>query len=72
MKVRCNPGVPVKPVLPRGCHTHAGNLLQCGLLGLQGRAFMGQEVAELEDRVVDVVAEHRFAEMLALNILRNR
>ncbi len=34
------------------------------LLRLKRRAFMGQEVAELEDRVVEVVAEHRLAQML--------
>ena len=34
------------------------------LLRLQSRAFVGQEVAELEDRVVEVVAEDRFAQML--------
>ena len=33
------------------------------LLRLQRRAFMGQEVAEVEHRVVEVVAEHRFAQM---------
>ena len=34
------------------------------LLRLQRRALMGQQVAEVEHRVVEVVAEHRFAEML--------
>ena len=34
------------------------------LLGLQRRAFVGQEVAEFEDRIVEVVAEHRLAQML--------
>jgi hypothetical protein len=28
------------------------------------RAFMGEEVAELEDRIVEIVAKHRLAEML--------
>ena len=34
------------------------------LLRLQRRAFVGQEVAEVEHRIVEVVAEHRFAQML--------
>ena len=34
------------------------------LLRLQRRAFVGQEIAEVEHRIVEVVAEHRFAEML--------
>ena len=34
------------------------------LLRLQRRPLVGEQVAELEDRIVEVVAEHRFAEML--------
>ena len=34
------------------------------LLRLQRRALVGQEVAEIEHRIVEVVAEHGFAEML--------
>ena len=34
------------------------------LLRLQRRAFVGQEVAELQDRIVEVVAEDRLAQML--------
>ena len=34
------------------------------LLRLQGRTLVGQQVAEVEHRVVEVVAEHRLAKML--------
>ena len=32
-------------------------------LGLQRRAFMGEQVAELEHRIVEIVAKHGLAEM---------
>src|SRR6202044_1091152 len=33
-------------------------------LRLKRRTFMGEEIAEFEDRVVEVVAKHGFAQML--------
>ncbi|MEA2967612.1 MAG: hypothetical protein QOE78_873, partial [Alphaproteobacteria bacterium] len=53
----------------RGAVEHEIGLLGaenlCGLLlRLQGGALVGQEVAEIEHRVVEIVAEHRLAEVL--------
>ena len=53
----------------RGAVQHEIGLLRAEdlrrfLLGLEGRAFVDQQVAEVEDRIVEVVAKHRLAKVL--------